>query len=518
MMEADRRQLRMLESALNGDAEAFVSLCNRYAEALYRYLYFRLGSVFAAEEMCGQLFVRAWETLPTDPRQGAVPFTIWLFQVANDVIRERSDQLSSLGLHPPRPPLVAWSVDSESKQQVNLHPRYLAQAVMQLDDIAQQVILLRFVLRLPHRDVALAIDETRAGSRVLQYRALLELRERLTRQKMSEFAYATDYVSTATFCIDRIISGQWDVKECLQNVPEETERLSPILDFAMLVRETCTIRPRRDFNADLRRQLLNDIRESKRRPRHKPKVIRWLQSVSDRIPQPVVAAFVLGLLLLAVGIGITGALFVIDGAAPGDRLYALDLQLERTYRALPSSPERKLQFALQLTDERLAEAEKLARRGDSSGLQVAMVAYSVEVASLADYYAGAFNGRSSEIDSHFARQQQRLDKLLVTALGASPMGRVNGPPVIDCEDPQRQTEDELLWHPVGLTLAAQHHVEYGDVIEWVCAGHSFGEIVLALATVDSGQFHTDEVLLRKAQLGGWGQLWQEMAIAPNAIK
>ena len=84
-MASDRHQLRLIRRAINGDAEAFARICYRYSDALYKYLYFRLGSVLAAEEVCAEIFVHAWEILPEDARQTVLPFRAWLFKVANDL-------------------------------------------------------------------------------------------------------------------------------------------------------------------------------------------------------------------------------------------------------------------------------------------------------------------------------------------------------------------------------------------------------------------------------------------------
>ena len=507
-MASDRHQLRVIKRAMKGDAEAFARLCFRYSDALYRYLYFRLGSVLAAEEVCAEVFVRAWEILPTDARQTVLPFRSWLFYVANGVVVERNQRFTEAGMHPTRPPLVAWSRTSQNKDRPDLHPRFLAQAIMQLDEVSQQVIVLRFVIRLAHRDIGLVIGDTSTGSRVLQYRTLLELREKLTRKKMSENAYAIDYVGTATFCLDRIIIGRWSPEECLENLPQETDRLEQILQFAAMVREASTIRPRHTFGDELRKRLLSEMRQSGRRPVSQPRIWSLLLDVSERVAAPVVAAFLLGLILFAGVAGATGILTTVDAALPGDRLYDLDLSIERVYQALLGDPDARLRFALELTEERLREAEALASRGDLNDLQVALVAYSVEVASMTNVPAShEAQSVTVDLDAHFSQQQQRLDKLFVTALVTSSAANGEDTATVACYG---QPDEEHPWHPIGHRLATQHGVDYGEVMQWVCDGHSFGEIVLALASLDSSRMPTTQLLQLRAELGGWGQLWHEL--------
>ncbi len=499
-----------MEKALEGDAEAFASLCNRFTEALYRYLYFRLGAVSAAEEGCVEVFVRMWETLSTDARRTTLPFTAWLFQVANDVVREQVERANQLGRHAPRPPLVAWSASEGAKGAPQLHPRFLAQALMQLDEVTQQVLTLRFVVRLSHHVVALIVGDSNTGSRVLQYRALLQLRELLTRKKMSEHAYSNEYVATATFCLDRIIAGRSGPDDFDEQIAYEGQGLRQLLDFAVIVREACNIRPRRALGRELHKKLLAGIRQSRRRPRRRARALRWFAKASGRFPMPLLASFALALALLAVWAVGTTLLLLVDHSLPGDRFYDLDLRLERAYHAFLTDPDSKVQFTLGLTNERLDEAELLAQRGDAGGLQVALVAYSIEVADLALQSEAVDNGYGAHLDAHFAGQQQRLDRILVAALAASANNGQGQTAAVVCEAAPEATAGDTQWHPLGLTLAAQHQVDYGDVMSWVCAGHSFGEIVLALATIESGELPASEVMSLKAQLGGWGQLWKEI--------
>jgi hypothetical protein len=82
------------------------------------------------------------------------------------------------------------------------------------------------------------------------------------------------------------------------------------------------------------------------------------------------------------------------------------------------------------------------------------------------------------------------------------------------------TEEEMGYcvgvepHPVAQRLAETYGVPYEQIMGWFCEGrYGLGEIMHALQTGDGEDGNTPEQLLhRKTELGGWGQVWQEMGL------
>ncbi|MEW5985361.1 MAG: hypothetical protein AB1791_01890 [Chloroflexota bacterium] len=67
-------------------------------------------------------------------------------------------------------------------------------------------------------------------------------------------------------------------------------------------------------------------------------------------------------------------------------------------------------------------------------------------------------------------------------------------------------------HPVGQRLADTYQVAYEDVMTWFCDGYGFGEVTHALETAQETGLTPAEVLDMKAELGGWGLVWQELGL------
>ncbi len=171
--EHDEEKLVLL--ALEGDAEAFGILYTSYLDAIYRYIYFRIGDAVEAEDLTEEVFVKAWEALPSY-RQRQWPFTSWLYRIAHNLTVDYHrrpmaaplSELEALGL-PAGPESTEATVERQQGRAA------LAAAIRQLDDEEQVVVVLRFVEGLSHQEVAVTIGKSIEASRVIQHRALEKL-------------------------------------------------------------------------------------------------------------------------------------------------------------------------------------------------------------------------------------------------------------------------------------------------------------------------------------------------------
>jgi len=147
----DREERALLNASIEGDSEAFEALYLQYMEKIYRYIFFRVGDEAQAEDMTEEVFVKAWEALPKY-KLGEHPFSSWLYRIAHNLL-----------------------VD---------HYRRNNPSTISTDDLAleQQVVLLRFVEGLSHREIGSMIGKSASASRVIQHRALKTLHALLSRR------------------------------------------------------------------------------------------------------------------------------------------------------------------------------------------------------------------------------------------------------------------------------------------------------------------------------------------------
>lgn len=179
----DETDEHLIELAQQGHTAAYGVLYDRYLTPIYNYIFYRVGHVHEAEDLAETVFFKAWQAL--DQYQiTAVPFLAWLYRIARNVLTDshRRQALSERTL-----PQISYEsplVDDASLDQRLIHEQDVKQllaAVRELEQIQQDVILLRFVQGLDHEETAQIVNRTVGAVRVIQHRALKALREKFNK-------------------------------------------------------------------------------------------------------------------------------------------------------------------------------------------------------------------------------------------------------------------------------------------------------------------------------------------------
>src|SRR5262245_50670383 len=82
---AMRSEQDLVTQAIAGDTEAFGELYGLHRESIYRYIIVRVESAAEAEDLTGQVFLKAWEALPGYEQREA-RFSSWLYQIARNLV------------------------------------------------------------------------------------------------------------------------------------------------------------------------------------------------------------------------------------------------------------------------------------------------------------------------------------------------------------------------------------------------------------------------------------------------
>jgi RNA polymerase sigma-70 factor, ECF subfamily len=172
---------RLVEAAVAGDATAFAALYDRYLDRVYRYVYYRVRNRADAEDLTQQVFLKAWGAINRFARTGA-PFAGWLFTIAHNLV------VNFLRRARPADPLAEepanghrWA-DPEATVLARHDEMAVQKAVSRLKPEQQQVILLRFFAQMPCSDIAATMNRSEGNVRVMQHRALADLRRLLDRE------------------------------------------------------------------------------------------------------------------------------------------------------------------------------------------------------------------------------------------------------------------------------------------------------------------------------------------------
>jgi RNA polymerase sigma-70 factor (ECF subfamily) len=167
---------RLVGLAQQGDGEAFGQLYDRYADTVYRFIYFRINDRALAEDFTSETFLRALRRIGTISYQGR-DIGAWFITIARNIVL---DHLKSA-----RHRLETTTADTiEGKDYAQsteaavldtLQSERLMQAVNQLGDEQRECVLLRFVQGMSVSETAQIMGKNDGAIKALQHRAVRKL-------------------------------------------------------------------------------------------------------------------------------------------------------------------------------------------------------------------------------------------------------------------------------------------------------------------------------------------------------
>ena len=170
---------KLLEQAQQGDAEAFAQIYRQNVQLVFRYIAYRVNDPQLAEDLTGDVFIRALEGLPKFQDRG-VPFIAWLYRIAHARV---IDHYRRNNRRSPEMELDQQQIPVETDMDATLIRRHAAaelrEGMAQLTDEQQQVLILRFIEGHRIEKVAQLMGKNANAIKALQHRALRSLASRL---------------------------------------------------------------------------------------------------------------------------------------------------------------------------------------------------------------------------------------------------------------------------------------------------------------------------------------------------
>ncbi len=174
----DPEVVALVERAHDGDEHAFADLYDRYIDQIYGYVRRRVGNREIAEDLTGDVFLRAWRRFDRFEWQG-VDLGAWLTTIARNRV---NDHFKSARFRLERSTDEIGDRDAaprndlpEKVAEARELARSLAEALDQLKGEHREVIELRFVHDMSVSETAAVMGRTVGATKALQYRALRAL-------------------------------------------------------------------------------------------------------------------------------------------------------------------------------------------------------------------------------------------------------------------------------------------------------------------------------------------------------
>ena len=170
----------LMELAKRGDTDAFGRLYELYFTPIFRYAYFRVRSIHAAEDITQEVFLKAYRSIENFEDKNKPPLAYFFTIARNTVIdywRKKKDVLFGED--------EAWEriPDENSDPMETADRKGIANSIRRnittLTQEQQEVIVLKFINEMSYREIAEMLDKSEDAVRQLQCRALRALRKEL---------------------------------------------------------------------------------------------------------------------------------------------------------------------------------------------------------------------------------------------------------------------------------------------------------------------------------------------------
>jgi RNA polymerase sigma-70 factor (ECF subfamily) len=163
------REAATIALARQRDRNVWAGWHDEYYPVLYRYAYSRLANASDAEDIASQVFLEALEGIDRYEHRGR-PILAWLYGIARHLVSRRIRQR---GRSAPLELVVDFGEDADELSEDKIE---IYDALDKLKAEHSEVLILRYLLDLPLREVAEILGKSEQATYSLQVRALTAMR------------------------------------------------------------------------------------------------------------------------------------------------------------------------------------------------------------------------------------------------------------------------------------------------------------------------------------------------------
>lgn len=175
----------ILLKAKKGDKNAFGQIYDWYVKKIYQFVYFKVNSKETAEDISQEVFVRLIDYINEERKIESLQAL--LFRIARNLVIDhyRSGQVEVTSIDEMGEALEV-STDGRALLDmidVKYSLEQIQKSLAELKEEYREVVTLRFVEDMTHREIAKIIDRKESHVRVILFRAINELRNILNNSK-----------------------------------------------------------------------------------------------------------------------------------------------------------------------------------------------------------------------------------------------------------------------------------------------------------------------------------------------
>ena len=169
-------EIQLVKNAQKGEAESFGKLYDIYASPIYRFVYLKTSHKEDAEDLTHQVFLSAWQNIKSFQFQG-FPFSSWLYKIAsNSVIDYYRTKKYHLNIETIAENQIAENFETGNALDDSFDLQTIKNSLSHLEPVQQNVLIMKFVNDMSNKEIAAALNKNEGAIRVIQHRALKQLK------------------------------------------------------------------------------------------------------------------------------------------------------------------------------------------------------------------------------------------------------------------------------------------------------------------------------------------------------
>jgi RNA polymerase sigma-70 factor (ECF subfamily) len=154
------------------------SLYEEYYDKIARYAFVHIGNRPDAEDIAGEVFLRALESLKSYQERG-IPMHGWLYRIAHNLVVDYWRKAAKRRTVPLDTVAIEGGVNPATVAEKNLELEKVAKAMEQLTPEQREVIALRFFGELTSKEAGGVLNKSDGAIREMQRAAIEKLRKLL---------------------------------------------------------------------------------------------------------------------------------------------------------------------------------------------------------------------------------------------------------------------------------------------------------------------------------------------------
>jgi len=158
------------------------SLYEEYYDKIARYVYTHIGDKNEAENIAGEVFLKALESLKSYRERG-IPMQAWLFRIAHNLVVDHLRKVAKRKTVSIDTVEIASDIDPVTAAEKSMEIERLTKAMDQLTQQQREVLRLRFFGELTSKETGSILRKSDGAVREMQRTAIEKLRKLLVAEQ-----------------------------------------------------------------------------------------------------------------------------------------------------------------------------------------------------------------------------------------------------------------------------------------------------------------------------------------------